>query len=123
MPKNAVVNFMAAEMGWDPKLWEDPMQFKPERFMSANTRSDHGPSEFDITGNREIKMMPFGAGRRICPALDLAFLHLEYFVSNLVFKFEWAVAEGQEVDLSDKQEFTVVMKHPLHARISPRQIP
>ncbi|KAK9749823.1 hypothetical protein RND81_02G153100 [Saponaria officinalis] len=72
VPKNAVVNFAVADMGWDPKVWKDPMEFKPERFMS-----ELDEDEFDITGSREIKMMPFGAGRRICPGLGLALLHLE----------------------------------------------
>jgi len=118
VPQNAVVNFAVAEIGRDPKVWEDPMEFKPERFLPA--KGTDVPTEFDITGSREIKMMPFGAGRRICPAFGLAILHLEYFVANLVWKFEWAAADGLEVDLSEKQEFTVVMKHPLNANISPR---
>ncbi|KAL6320491.1 hypothetical protein AAG906_007570 [Vitis piasezkii] len=69
---------------------------------------------------REIKMMPFGAGRRICPGYGLAMLHLEYFVGNLVWNFEWKAVEGDEVDLSEKLEFTVVMKNPLQAHLSPR---
>ncbi|KAL9241735.1 hypothetical protein vseg_015809 [Gypsophila vaccaria] len=115
VPKSAVVNFAVAEMGWDPKVWKDPMEFRPERFVT-----ELGQDEFDITGSREIKMMPFGAGRRICPGLGLALLHLEYFVANLVWKFEWSAVEEHPVDLSEKQEFTIVMKHPLHAHISPR---
>ncbi|GLT55548.1 hypothetical protein SLA2020_286600 [Shorea laevis] len=116
VPKNASLNFMVADMGWDPKVWEDPMAFKPERFLSGG-----GAGEvFDITGNREIKMMPFGAGRRICPASGLAMLHLEYFVANLVWNFEWKAVDGDEVDLSEKQEFTIVMKYPLKAHLSPR---
>ncbi|KAJ8431343.1 hypothetical protein Cgig2_033185 [Carnegiea gigantea] len=121
LPKNAVVNFNISEMGWDPKFWDDPMEFKPERFMPADQGSD-GQVEFDITGGREKKMMPFGAGRRMCPAFGLAILHLEYFVANLVRKFEWATATGHDVDLTENQEFTIVMKHPLHARISPRKL-
>ncbi|KAL5163148.1 Cytochrome P450 89A2 [Glycine soja] len=112
VPKNGTVNFMVAEMGWDPKVWEDPMAFKPERFLN-----DEG---FDITGSKEIKMMPFGAGRRICPGYNLALLHLEYFVANLVLNFEWKVPEGLDVDLSEKQEFTVVMKNALLVHLSPR---
>ncbi|KAA8539851.1 hypothetical protein F0562_026543 [Nyssa sinensis] len=115
VPKNATVNFMVAEMGWDPKVWDDPMEFKPERFFSAGV----GEGEvFDVTGSREIKMMPFGAGRRICPGFGLALLHLEYFVANLIWYFEWTAVD--DVDLSEKFEFTVVMKNPLRAHISPR---
>ncbi|MED6143640.1 hypothetical protein PIB30_007943 [Stylosanthes scabra] len=107
--KNGTVNFMVAEMGWDPKVWEDPMGFVPERFL------DGGKKEMNK------KMMPFGAGKRMCPAYGLAMLHLEYLVANLVFTFKWnTVDDGDSLDLSEKQGFTAAMKHPLHARISPR---
>ncbi|XP_022944211.1 cytochrome P450 89A2-like [Cucurbita moschata] len=114
LPKNASVNFMAAEMGRGADVWEDPMAFKPERFMGG------GAAGFDVTGSKEIKMMPFGAGRRICPGYGLGILHLEYFLANLVWKFEWKGVDGDDVDLSEKVEFTVVMKNPLKANISPR---
>ncbi|CBI26433.3 unnamed protein product, partial [Vitis vinifera] len=74
IPKNASLNFMVSEMNWNPKIWEDPMEFKPERFLNSK---GNGDEVFDITGSREIKMMPFGAGRRICPGHGLAMLHLE----------------------------------------------
>ncbi|XP_075507613.1 cytochrome P450 89A2-like [Primulina tabacum] len=115
IPYNATVNFKVADLGWGPKVWKDPMEFKPERFLATSSGE-----AFDITGNREIKMMPFGAGRRICPDLTLALLHLEYFVANLIWIFEWIPEEGDHVDLIEKQEFTTVMKNPLRARISPR---
>ncbi|PON77594.1 Cytochrome P450, E-class, group I [Parasponia andersonii] len=123
VPKKGSVNFMVAEIGWDPKVWEDPMAFKPERFLLVNNNSDNNDKkvEFDITGNREIKMMPFGAGRRICPGFALAMLHLEYFVANLVWKFEWNPDGNDDIDLSEIQEFTVVMKNPLQARLSLRR--
>ncbi|XP_058105674.1 cytochrome P450 89A2-like [Magnolia sinica] len=115
IPKNATVNFMVAEMGWDGNVWEDPMEFRPERFLGE------GEAVVDITGSREIKMMPFGAGRRICPGLGLAMLHVEYFVANLVREFEWMAVGGEEVDLAEKRQFTVVMKNPLKACITPRK--
>jgi cytochrome P450 len=114
VPKNGTINFMVAEVGWDPTAWEDPMAFKPERFEESS-------SGFDVTSQTEIKMMPFGAGRRICPAYHLAMLHLEFFMANLVWNFEWkTLSPESNVDLSEKQEFTMVMKHPLEAQISPR---
>ncbi|KAK4734849.1 hypothetical protein R3W88_009110 [Solanum pinnatisectum] len=115
--EDTAINFMVGEMGLDPNVWEDPMEFRPERFLVEG--SDKGV-DFDITGSKEIKMMPFGAGRRICPAFALAMLHLEYFVANLIWHFQWNPVEGDDVDLSEKQEFATVMKNPLRARIYSR---
>ncbi|PWA76287.1 cytochrome P450 [Artemisia annua] len=116
IPEGATINFLVADMGWDPKVWDDPMEFKPERFLS----NDGTNGVFDISGSKGIKMMPFGAGRRICPGSDLALLHLEYFVANLIWYFDWTTPDGYHVDLSEKNEFTFVMKKPLQTRITPR---
>ncbi|CAN0873025.1 Cytochrome P450 89A2 [Linum grandiflorum] len=113
VPKHANLNFMVAEMSWDPQVWEDPMSFNPDRFMGQST-------SFDMTGTKEIKMMPFGVGRRMCPGYKLAILHLEYFVANLVWSFHWKAVEGDPIDLSEKQEFVVSMKNSLQANVSPR---
>lgn len=120
LPKGSSVNFMVSEVGWDPKVWDEPLKFKPERFL-AKELGGSGDEEFDIKGNREIKMIPFGAGRRICPGYALGMLHLEYFVSNLVLKFQWKAVEGDDIDLTEKHvEPFVLMKHPLRAQISSR---
>lgn len=128
IPKDTTVNFMVADIGWDSKVWDKPMEFKPERFFTKTTTSGdniggEATTLFDVTGSREIKMIPFGVGRRICPALGFAFLHLEFFVANLIWHFEWRAAEGDTIDLSEKKELTTmmtVMKYPLRAHISPR---
>lgn len=114
VPKNGTVNFMVAEMGWDPNVWESPMEFRPERFFNSEGEA------FDITGKKEIKMMPFGVGRRMCPGYNLAMLLLEYFVANLIWNFEWTTPNGGEVDLTEREEFTVVMENPLEVCVSPR---
>nr|UAK14971.1 cytochrome P450 89A196 [Iberis amara] len=115
IPKKSTINFMVADIGRDPAVWEEPMAFKPERFIGKEEEA-----AVDITGSRGIKMMPFGAGRRICPGIGLAMMHLEYYVANMVKEFEWKEVKGYEVDLTEKLEFTVVMKHPLRARAVPR---
>jgi cytochrome P450 family 89 subfamily A len=76
VPTFASVNFLVAEIGRDSSAWDDPMAFKPEWFLNDST--------FDIMGSKEIKMIPFGEGRRMCPGYGLALLHLEYFVANFV---------------------------------------
>ncbi|XP_043717742.1 cytochrome P450 89A2-like [Telopea speciosissima] len=115
IPKNAMVNFMVATMGRDPKAWKDSMEFKPERHLG-----DEG-EVIDITGSKEIKMMPFSAGRRICPGLGLGLFHLEFFGANMIRNYKWVPLEGDELDISEKQEWTAVMKTPLRAHVFPRR--
>ncbi|CAM0902406.1 unnamed protein product [Alopecurus aequalis] len=113
VPAATSVNFSVADVSLDEEVWRQPEEFRPERFLD-----DGEGAGVDLTGSREIRMMPFGAGRRICPSMALALLHLEYFVANLVMGFEW-LAAGDDVDLAERPEFTVTMERPLRARVVP----
>ncbi|KAL6629702.1 hypothetical protein ACP70R_029467 [Stipagrostis hirtigluma subsp. patula] len=116
VPRGADVNFMVAEIGRDETAWAAPLEFRPERFLDGGEGCD-----VDITGSREIKMMPFGAGRRICPGYALGMRHAGYFMARMVQELEWLpAAEGEAVDMTEKLDFTMVMKHPLRARVIPR---
>uniref|UniRef100_A0ACD5ZV48 Uncharacterized protein n=1 Tax=Avena sativa TaxID=4498 RepID=A0ACD5ZV48_AVESA len=116
IPKGAPVNVMVADIAMD-ETWSRPTDFVPERFLTG------GDGEgVDITCAREVRMCPFGAGRRVCPAIGVATLHLEYLVANLVSTFEWREVEGDEVDVvSERAEFAVVMEKTLRARLVPRR--
>ncbi|XP_047307051.1 cytochrome P450 77A2-like [Impatiens glandulifera] len=111
IPINANVEFYLPGISEDPKLWSKPEKFDPERFLS-------GGEDADITGVTGVKMMPFGVGRRICPGLGMAMVHVNLMLGRLVQEFEWL--EDSKVDFGEKLEFTVVMKNTLRARISPR---
>ena len=78
--------------------------------------------EFNETYDYDfIKMMPFGAGRRMCPGYALGTHHAEFFVGSLVRELKWLPAEeGETVNMEETVEFTTVMKYPLRARIIPR---
>ena len=95
------------DMATDEAVWPEP-----ERFLPGGEGED-----MDLTGSREIKMMPFGAGRRICPGMALALLHLEFFVASLVAEFEWLQVAGEPVEFAEKQELSVVMRRPLRASV------
>lgn len=111
VPEKTTVHFAAAEMARNGEVWEEAMEFRPERFLRAD--------EVEVlTGKNEIRYMPFGGGRRICPGIGISMLHLQYFVGNLVWLFKWDAVD--EVDLQEKLEVSIVMKTPLQARISYR---
>ncbi|KAJ7539035.1 hypothetical protein O6H91_11G074300 [Diphasiastrum complanatum] len=112
IPLTATVFVSILSISNDPRIWANPTEFKPERFLNL---------DLDITGSKKITMIPFGAGRRICPGLGLAMLHLNFILARLMQSFEWSTsAPGDRVDLTATREFTMVMKTPLRALIKTR---
>ncbi|KAL6629324.1 hypothetical protein ACP70R_029089 [Stipagrostis hirtigluma subsp. patula] len=116
VPKGAEINFLVAEIGSDETVWTAAREFRPERFL------DGGEGQgVDITGSRQIKMMPFGAGHRMCPGYSLGMHHAEYFVGRMVRELEWRPpVDNTVVDMTEEQDFTVLLKHPLRARVVTR---
>ncbi|XP_028772207.1 cytochrome P450 78A5-like [Neltuma alba] len=102
----AMVNMWA--ITHDPCVWEDPWVFKPERF----TKDD-----VSIMGSN-LRLAPFGAGRRVCPgrALGLATVHL--WLAQLLHQFVWLSIEP--VDLSECLKLSLELKKPLKCKLVPR---
>nr|AYV88865.1 cytochrome P450 oxidase CYP77A46 [Polygala tenuifolia] len=114
VPTNANVEIFLPAIGENPKLWSNPEKFDPDRFIS-------GGEEADITGVTGVKMLPFGVGRRICPGLGMATIHVHLMLARMIQEFEWsAYPQGKKLDFTGKLEFTVVMNEPLQALIKPR---
>ncbi|XP_010276015.1 PREDICTED: cytochrome P450 77A3 [Nelumbo nucifera] len=114
IPADANVEFYTAWVTEDPSVWKEPGAFRPERFL------DGDGVDVDVTGSRGVKMMPFGAGRRICPAMTLGTLHVHLLLARMVQAFKWVPAPDVPPDPTETFAFTVVMKNPLRAAILPR---
>lgn len=70
----------------DPKLWNAPEEFNPERFLSPEGKIKR--PEFFI---------PFGVGRRMCLGDVLARMELFLFFSSLLHCFHLEVPAGEEL--------------------------
>ena len=69
------VQFLLECLARDKTVWAEPDKFLPERFLAGG--GGNGTSLVAAAGSAgEIKMMPFGAGRRMCPGMGVAMLHL-----------------------------------------------
>ncbi|KAI3498892.1 hypothetical protein L1887_34678 [Cichorium endivia] len=115
IPPDVNVEFYTAWVTEDPDVWESPEEFRPERFLDGGEGAG-----VDITGMKGVKMLPFGAGRRICPAWSLGTLHVNMLLARMVHAFKWVPVPGNPPDPTETFAFTVVMKNPLKARILPR---
>ncbi|KAA8521984.1 hypothetical protein F0562_012702 [Nyssa sinensis] len=106
IPKNAqvVVNIWA--IGRDPVIWEEPLKFKPERFLN---------STLDFKGN-DFEFLPFGAGRRICPGLPMGAKQVSLALASLIHHFDWSLPHGNdpnELDMNEKFGVTLHKEQPL----------
>ncbi|CAL5209318.1 unnamed protein product [Lathyrus oleraceus] len=81
-------------IGRNPEFWDDPLVFKPERFVDSNV---------DFKG-RDFEYLPFGAGRRICPGIPLANRMIVLMLAVLLHSFEWELPEGVGPDTLDMRE-------------------
>ncbi|XP_011025604.1 PREDICTED: cytochrome P450 78A7-like [Populus euphratica] len=99
----AMVNMWA--ITHDPHVWEDPLEFKPERFIEADV---------DVRGG-DLRLAPFGAGRRVCPGKNLGLVTVTLWVAKLVHHFKWVHDGEHPVDLSEVLKLSCEMKYPLHA--------
>jgi cytochrome P450 family 77 subfamily A len=115
IPVDANLDIFYPIISEDPKLWNNPNEFDPDRFLT-------GGETADITGSAGIRMIPFGAGRRICPGLAMGTTHIALLVARMVQEFEWWNHPSQTpLDFTEKVEFTVVMNTPLLAMVKPRE--
>ncbi|CAL5028878.1 unnamed protein product [Urochloa decumbens] len=116
----APVSFVLGDIGRDRKAWTDPDEFRPERFLEGG--QGEGVSLVPGPKTTEIKMMPFGAGRRHCPGVAMGMSHIKCFLAELVRGFEWAPPAdgGGATDFAEVDGFRKMMKTPLRVRITPR---
>ncbi|XP_040988897.1 cytochrome P450 71A1-like [Juglans microcarpa x Juglans regia] len=94
----------------DPKLWDRPEEFLPERFLN---------NSIDFKGHHD-QFIPFGMGRRGCPGISFAILEVEYVLANLLYWFDWELPDGATVEDFDMTEiYRVVIRRKAPLRLVP----
>ena len=106
VPAGTVLMTNAWAIGRDPASWDEPDKFEPARFL--NTSVDYKGLDFEF--------IPFGAGRRGCPGIGFSAATVEFVLANLVWKFDWEVADGgKSVDMAESPAATLHKVVPLLA--------
>ncbi|GMJ13238.1 cytochrome P450, family 71, subfamily B, polypeptide 34 [Hibiscus trionum] len=93
-------------IGRNPDIWDNPEEFIPKRFID---------SPIDFKG-QHFELLPFGAGRRICPEMNMGTAVLELALANLLYFFDWKVPSGMDIDM--EPGWTLTWEQLLCCRLS-----
>ncbi|CAN6286875.1 unnamed protein product [Urochloa humidicola] len=104
IPARSRVIVNAFAIGRDPRYWDDPEEFRPERFEDGAV---------DFTGS-SYEFLPFGSGRRMCPGFNYGLASMELALVGMLYHFDWSLPEGvDEVDMGEAPGLGVRRRSPL----------
>ncbi|KAM5243045.1 cytochrome P450 1A2 isoform 1-T2 [Hipposideros larvatus] len=108
IPKERCVFVNQWHVNHDQKLWEDPFEFRPERFLTADGTA--------INKTLSEKVILFGLGKRRCIGEVLAKLEVFLFLAILLQQLEFSVPPGMKVDLTPIYGLTMKHAHCAHVQ-------
>ncbi|XP_058187589.1 cytochrome P450 81Q32-like [Rhododendron vialii] len=108
VPRDTLLLINAWAIHRDPKAWDDPTSFKPERF--------------EVGEVERHKLMPFGLGRRACPGEGLAQRVMGLALGSLIQCFEWERMGKDLVNMSEGNGGTMPKAEPLEAMCKARDV-
>lgn len=99
----------------DDRVWQDPYEFRPERFLTSHKDIDLRGQDFDL--------IPFGSGRRMCPGMSFALQTMQLTLASLIQGFEVAKPSDEAIDMTVNFGLTVMKATPLEILFRPRLSP
>ena len=112
VPKGTRLTLNLWKLHRDPRVWSDPSEFRPERFLTTH-------KDLDAKG-QHFALIPFGAGRRICPGINFGLQMIHLVLARLVHGFELSTRSDAPVDMTESAGLTNMKATPLEVLVSPR---
>ncbi|KAL3828923.1 hypothetical protein ACJIZ3_017725 [Penstemon smallii] len=96
----------------DPNVWIDCNGFRPERFLNEHRDVDFKGKHFEY--------IPFGAGRRMCPAMTFGLQVVHLTLARLIQGFNISTYMGGPVDMGEGLGIALPKLKPLEVVLTPR---
>lgn len=117
IPKDSHVLLSRLGLGRNPRVWDDPLKYKPERHIR-----DEGSSDVVLV-DPELRMLSFSFGRRGCPAVVLGSTMATILLARLIQGFSWRAPPNKpKIDLVESDD-DLQLREPLIAQARPRLEP
>ncbi|CAN6692915.1 unnamed protein product [Malus baccata var. baccata] len=114
VPAGSTVTYSIYSVGRMKSIWgEDCMEFKPERWISAEGNRFEPPKN-------GYKFVAFNGGPRTCLGKDLAYLQMKSVVSAVLLRYRLSPVPGFRAQ--QKMSLTLFMKKGLQVYLHPRKL-
>ncbi|XP_048139196.1 cytochrome P450 CYP82D47-like [Rhodamnia argentea] len=112
IPAGTRLLFNIGKIQRDERVWSNPDEFQPERFLTTH-------ENVDMTG-QNFELIPFGAGRRSCPGTSLGLRMAHLVLASLLQSFEIATVSDDAVDMTESPGLSNLKATPLEVMLIPR---
>ncbi|KAK7404619.1 hypothetical protein VNO78_05574 [Psophocarpus tetragonolobus] len=93
IPENTLLFVNVWSMGRNPNYWDNPLEFRPERFLNINIGEGDSTGLIDVRG-QHFQLLPFGSGRRMCPGINLAMQLVPALLAAIIQCFDFHVLDS-----------------------------
>lgn len=111
IPKGRCVFVNQWQINHDQKLWDDPSEFRPERFLTPNGTINKALSE---------QVTLFGLGKRKCIGETIARFEVFLFLAILLQQVEFSMLPGVKVDMTPIYGLTMKYARCEHFQVQVR---
>nr|QWK52437.1 cytochrome P450 79C2-2 [Isatis tinctoria] len=119
VPKGSQILVSRSGLGRNPKIWDEPEVFKPERHLHEYARESMGVTLMEP----DMRFVVFGSGRRGCAGPKIGASMTIMLLARLLQGFEWTPPSGaSQVELI-AADSNLFMAKPLLASAKPRLSP
>ncbi|XP_058110632.1 phenylalanine N-monooxygenase-like [Magnolia sinica] len=113
IPKGSHVLLSRIGLGRNPKVWDDPLKFKPERHLKDPT------AEVELM-ETDLRFISFSTGRRGCMGAPLGSAMTVMLLARLLQGFTWSTPPGEpRADLAESAN-DLFLARTLRVRAEPR---
>ncbi|XP_042483862.1 xanthotoxin 5-hydroxylase CYP82C4-like [Macadamia integrifolia] len=95
----------------DPKVWSNPNEVRPERFLTTHADVDFKAQQYEY--------IPFSAGRRPCPGISLATHVFHLALARVLHGFDVNPLHAL-MDMTEGVSITLPKARPLKVLLTPR---
>ncbi|KAM3731517.1 hypothetical protein ACB098_12G169400 [Castanea mollissima] len=112
VPKGTRLLINILKLQRDPRVWSNPSEFQPERFMTTH-------ADIDVWG-QNFEYIPFSSGRRSCPGITFGLQVVHLALARVLQGFDITTMASVKVDMLEGPGISLPKVNPLDVVLKPR---